>query len=163
MPPFYPGVKAPASGTRPSSSVYFSSSTRTQGELQDFAINLVRPLFATLPGVSAPPPFGGSARTIVINLRPDRLRASNMSPDEVVAAITAGNLISPSGNMPIGGKYPMVPLNSVVRNITDLEDVPIRSGTVDLAFLSQALHHAVHPDRAIGEISIYQSSMWVLR
>jgi ArsR family transcriptional regulator len=33
----------------------------------------------------------------------------------------------------------------------DLEDVPIRSGTVDLAFLSQALHHAVHPERAIAE------------
>jgi ArsR family transcriptional regulator len=33
----------------------------------------------------------------------------------------------------------------------DLEDVPIRSGTVDLAFLSQALHHAAHPERAIAE------------
>jgi ubiquinone/menaquinone biosynthesis C-methylase UbiE len=33
----------------------------------------------------------------------------------------------------------------------DLEDVPIRTGTVDLAFLSQALHHAVHPERAVGE------------
>jgi ArsR family transcriptional regulator len=33
----------------------------------------------------------------------------------------------------------------------DLEDVPIRTGTVDLAFLSQALHHAVHPDKAISE------------
>ena len=33
----------------------------------------------------------------------------------------------------------------------DLEDVPIRSGTVDLAFLSQALHHAVHPERAMEE------------
>ena len=33
----------------------------------------------------------------------------------------------------------------------DLEDVPIRGGTVDLAFLSQALHHAVHPERAIAE------------
>jgi ubiquinone/menaquinone biosynthesis C-methylase UbiE/biotin operon repressor len=33
----------------------------------------------------------------------------------------------------------------------DLEEVPIRSGTVDLAFLSQALHHANHPERAIGE------------
>jgi ArsR family transcriptional regulator len=33
----------------------------------------------------------------------------------------------------------------------DLEDVPIRSRTVDLAFLSQALHHAAHPDRAIAE------------
>jgi len=33
----------------------------------------------------------------------------------------------------------------------DLEDVPIRTGTVDLAFLSQALHHAVHPARAVAE------------
>jgi ArsR family transcriptional regulator len=33
----------------------------------------------------------------------------------------------------------------------DLEDVPIRSGSVDLAFLSQALHHARHPQRAVEE------------
>jgi ArsR family transcriptional regulator len=35
--------------------------------------------------------------------------------------------------------------------VGDLEDVPIRSGTVDLAFLSQALHHARHPKRAVEE------------
>jgi multidrug efflux pump subunit AcrB len=50
----------------------FSSETRSQGELQDFALNTVRPLFATLPGVSAPPPFGGNQRTIVITLNPDK-------------------------------------------------------------------------------------------
>ena len=33
----------------------------------------------------------------------------------------------------------------------DIEQVPIRSQTVDLAFLSQALHHARHPERAIAE------------
>jgi ubiquinone/menaquinone biosynthesis C-methylase UbiE len=33
----------------------------------------------------------------------------------------------------------------------DIEEIPIRSGTVDLAFFSQALHHATHPDRAIAE------------
>jgi ubiquinone/menaquinone biosynthesis C-methylase UbiE/biotin operon repressor len=33
----------------------------------------------------------------------------------------------------------------------DIEDVPIRTGTVDLAFLSQALHHARHPHRAVEE------------
>src|SRR5262247_4248153 len=89
----------------------FSSDTRTVGELQDAALNLVRPLFATLPGVSAPPPFGGSARSIVVNVKPERLRAYNMSPDEIVSAIAAANTISPSGNVMIGEKYPMVPLN----------------------------------------------------
>jgi multidrug efflux pump subunit AcrB len=58
-----------------------------------------------------------------------------MSPDEVVAAVTAANLISPSGNIPIQGKYPMVPLNAVARDIKDLEAVPIRTGTFPTVFL----------------------------
>src|ERR1700735_4298283 len=33
----------------------------------------------------------------------------------------------------------------------DIEEVPIRDAAVDLAFFSQALHHAQHPDRAVRE------------
>src|ERR1051326_2515625 len=33
----------------------------------------------------------------------------------------------------------------------DIEEIPIKAGTVDLAFFSQALHHATHPERAIAE------------
>src|SRR5271169_520222 len=113
VPPFVMRFDA---GSVPVGDLVFSSASRTVGEMQDLALNRVRPLFATLPGVSAPPPFGGSARSIVINLKPERLRSFNMSPDEVVAAITTAILISPSGNMPLHGKYPMVPLNAVARN-----------------------------------------------
>ncbi|MGO8927433.1 MAG: efflux RND transporter permease subunit, partial [Limisphaerales bacterium] len=132
VPPFVMRFDA---GSVPVGDLVFSSATRTVGEMQDLALNRVRPLFATLPGVSAPPPFGGSARSIVINVKPERLRALNMSPDEIVSAITAANLISPSGNMPVGGKYPMVPLNSVVRNIQDLASVPIRTGVYPTVFV----------------------------
>src|ERR1043166_4558615 len=132
VPPFIMRFDA---GSVPVGNLVFSSDTRTVAEMQDAALNLVRPLFATLPGVSAPPPFGGSARSIVVNLKPDRLRSYNMAPDEVVSALTAANTISPSGNMPLGGKYPMVPLNSVVRNIQDLAAVPIRSGAYPAVFL----------------------------
>ena len=122
-------------GSVPVGNLVFSSETRSVAEMQDAALNLVRPLFATLPGVSAPPPFGGSARSIVVNVKPDKLRAYNMSLDEIVAALTAANTISPSGNMPFGNKYPMVPLNSVVKNISDLESVPIRTGVYPAVFL----------------------------
>ncbi len=71
----------------------FSSETHTQGELQDFAINRVRPLFATLPGVSAPPPFGGNQRTIVITLNPDKLRQYQISPDEAISAVSKATLL----------------------------------------------------------------------
>jgi multidrug efflux pump subunit AcrB len=77
----------------------FSSATHTQGELQDFALNRVRPLFATLPGVSAPPPFGGNQRTIVITLNPDKLQQYQISPDEAIAAVSKATLVMPSGNM----------------------------------------------------------------
>ncbi len=132
VPPFVTRFDA---GSVPVGQLVFSSTSRTVGEMQDLALNKVRPMFATLSGVSAPPPFGGSARSIVVNLKPDRLRALKMSPDEVVSAITAANLISPSGNIPLNGKYPIVPLNSVARNIKDLEAVPIRTGTFPTVFL----------------------------
>src|SRR5512143_4027385 len=132
VPPFVMRFDA---GSVPVGNLVFSSQSRSVGEMQDAALNLVRPLFATLPGVSAPPPFGGSARSIVVNLKPERLRAYNMSPDEVVAAVTDANLISPSGNMPINGQYPMVPLNSVAKNIKDLEGVPIRPGAYPAIFV----------------------------
>ena len=88
----------------------------------------VRPMFASLPGVSAPPPFGGNQRTVVITVDPQRLRAYDMTPDDVVNALAQGNAISPSGNLPLDGKYPFVPVNSVVRDVRDLETIPLRTG-----------------------------------
>src|SRR4051812_21106133 len=125
VPPFVMRFDA---GSVPVGNLVFSSETKTVGQLQDAALNLVRPLFATLPGVSAPPPFGGSARSILVNVKPDRLRAYNMSPDEIVAAISSANVVSPSGNMRMKGMYPIVPINAVVKNIKDLENVAIREG-----------------------------------
>src|SRR3989441_6485561 len=89
-------------GSVPVGDLVFSSKTKTVAELQDAALFKVRPLFATLPGVSAPPPFGSSQRTILVRLDPDKLRAYNMSPDEVVQALAAGNTVTPSGNVRIG-------------------------------------------------------------
>jgi multidrug efflux pump subunit AcrB len=122
-------------GSVPVGNLVFTSESRSVGEMQDAALNRVRPLFATLPGVSAPPPFGGSARTIVLNVKPDKLRAYNISPDDIVSAIAAANTISPSGNLSLGDSYPMVPLNSVVQNIQDLGGVPLRTGTYPAVFV----------------------------
>ena len=81
---------------------------RTLGEMQDQALNRVRPAFATLPGVSAPPPFGGSSRGIIVNVNPDRMRSYGLSPDDIVKALAESNPISPSGNLNLGDKYPIV-------------------------------------------------------
>ncbi len=125
VPPFIMRFDA---GSVPVGDLVFASDTRAVGEIQDLALNRVRPLFATLPGVSAPPPFGASQRSVVVRVDPERLRAYGMSPDEVVAAVAGANTISPSGNVRIGSMIPMVPLNSVVGRVAELERVPIRPG-----------------------------------
>ena len=77
----------------------FSSPNRTQGEMQNIALNQVRPAFATLPGVSAPPPFGGNQRTIVITLNPDKLTQYKISPEQAITAVSRSTLVVPSGNL----------------------------------------------------------------
>jgi multidrug efflux pump subunit AcrB len=115
-------------GSVPVGYLVLSSDTRSITEIQDLALNRVRPMFSTLPGVSAPPPFGGSARTVVVTLDPQRLQSYGMSPDEVTTALVRGNSISPSGNIPVGDKFPIVPVNSVVRDVSELRNIPIRTG-----------------------------------
>ncbi len=106
----------------------FASETRSVAQLQDAALNTVRPLFATLPGVSAPPPFGGSARSILINLIPDRLRSTGVTPEEVALALAGTNTITPAGNLILGDQNLIVPVNSTIKNIKEFENVPVRPG-----------------------------------
>ncbi len=115
-------------GSIPVGYLVLRSQTRSVAEIQDQALFKVRPMFASLPGVSAPPPFGGNQRTVAIRVDPDRLRSYQMSPDEVINALTSGNFISPSGNVRIGDEMPIVPINSLVKQVKDLENIPIRPG-----------------------------------
>src|SRR5947208_5674345 len=94
-------------GSVPVGYLVLRSNTRSIGEIQDKALFRVRPMFASLPGVSAPPPFGGNQRTVVVRVDPDRLRAYNISPEEVIKALTSGNTISPSGNIRVKDQLPI--------------------------------------------------------
>src|ERR1700752_918568 len=135
-----PGTVAPFimrfdAGSVPVGYLVFSSATRSVGEIQDLALNRVRPLFATLPGVSAPPPFGGNQRTIVVSVDPDRLRAYRMAPEEVVQALSTGNAVVPAGNVRTGDLLRLAPINSVVSSIKALQNLPIRTRAGPSVFL----------------------------
>jgi len=122
-------------GSVPVGYLVFSSETRALGEIQDLALNRIRPMFGTLPGVSAPPPFGGNQRTVVVRVDPDRMRAYRLSGEEVVQALSRGNVVTPSGNVRIGDFTQMVPVNSVVRNVQELLGIPVRVGAGATVFL----------------------------
>lgn len=122
-------------GSAPVGYLVFHSETRDAGEVQDLALFRVRPLFSTLPGVSAPPPFGGNARTVVIHVDPERLRAYQMSPEEVVQAVNKGNVITPAGNVRIHNLMTITALNAVVSDIQQFRDLPIRTGAGPTVYL----------------------------
>lgn len=132
IPPFVIRFDA---GTVPVGYLVFSSKTRSVGQIQDLALNRVRPVFATLPGVSSPPPFGGNQRTIVITIDPERLRAYHLSPDAVVQAINSGNILQPAGNVRTRSLLRLVASNAVAVDIQSLLDVPIRNGAGPAVYL----------------------------
>jgi multidrug efflux pump subunit AcrB len=125
VPPFITRFDA---GSVPVGQLVFTSDTRSLGEISDLALFRVRPMFATLPGVSAPPPFGGNQKTVVIKVDPERIKNYKLSPDEVVQAIARANTISPAGNVRIGDQTLLTPQNTLVENIKELESVPITLG-----------------------------------
>jgi len=125
VPPFITRFDA---GSVPVGQLVFTSETRSLGEISDLALFKVRPMFSTLPGVSAPPPFGGNQKTVVIKVNPERIKDYKLSPDEVVQAIARANSISPAGNVRIGDQTLVTPQNTLVENIKELEAVPITLG-----------------------------------
>ena len=132
VPPFIMRFDA---GSVPVGYLVFSSEARGVDEIADLALFRVRPMFSRLEGVSAPPPYGGSARSLVVRVDPDKLRAYSLSPDDVVQAIAKTNTISPSGSVRIDDKNYLAPVNSTVVQAVDLNDVPITSGSGPAVFL----------------------------
>ncbi len=122
-------------GSIPVGQLVFSSDTRSQSEIQDLALYRARPLLATLPGVSAPPPFGGKVRTIVVDLDPNRMQAYRVSPRDVAVALAKANLTLPSGNVRVGDYAAIVSVNAVVRDPRELQDVPLRTGAGPTVFI----------------------------
>ena len=132
VPPFIMRFDA---GSVPVGYLVFSSETRGVDEIADLALFRVRPMFSRLEGVSAPPPYGGSARSLVVRVDPDKLRAYSLSPDDVVQAIAKTNTISPSGSVRIDDKNYLAPVNSTVVQAVELNDVPITSGSGPTVYL----------------------------
>jgi len=163
---FPPGALPPQvvrfdASSLPVGELVFSSKTRSLKEIFDLAITRVRPLFATVPGLSAPPPFGSNARSVLINVNPEKLRQYNLSADEVVGAITRNNAITPSGNLRVDSIMYVTSINSLEKKVQHFEDIPIRSNGVTSIFVRDVARVADGADITVdyalvnGKRSVY--------
>ncbi len=119
----------------PVGQLVFSSKSAPLAELQDMASSRIRPLFSQIPGGIATSPFGSNERTVVIRVDPDRMKSYELTPDEIVAAVVANNKISPAGNVRIGDFMVMTPSNTVLDNVEDFFNIPLRQGVGPMVFM----------------------------
>jgi multidrug efflux pump subunit AcrB len=106
-----------------------SKADRPLGELADLGLFRIRPtLVSEVPGTVAFSPYGSNTRAIVVTVDPDRLRAHNLTPEELVSALETGNVVVPSGNLYAQSQTPMVPTNAMVTEAQELGKIPIQLG-----------------------------------
>lgn len=110
----------------PVGQLVFESENHSVNELQTLAITQIRPMFTQIPGITAPAPFGGNIRSILVNVDPEALQAHRLSPEEVTIAMTKNSLPSPAGNIRIGEENLMAPINSIAKNPEEFLNTPIK-------------------------------------
>ncbi|WP_316841553.1 efflux RND transporter permease subunit [Pedobacter gandavensis] len=113
----------------PIGQLVFESSQRSITELQTLALTKIRPMFVTIPGVTAPAPFGGNARTMVVKVNPELMLSYGLSAEEVTMAIAKNNFPAPAGNIRIGDQNLMSPANTMATGPEEFLNIPIRTGS----------------------------------
>ncbi|AYL96855.1 efflux RND transporter permease subunit [Mucilaginibacter celer] len=121
--------------TLPVGQLVLSSATRSNNELLDYALVYVRSSFTSIPGLVAPAPFGGNQRTILIKADPNLLRAHNLTPDQVVAALRENNQNTPAGNVRIGDYNYLAPSNTTIKKVQDFGDIPLYKNGIQTVFM----------------------------
>ena len=109
-----------------------SSKTLTEQQLSDYATNFVRTQFATVQGAQVTLPYGGRGRVINVDINPQALYAHGLSPYDVSNAVSAQNLVLPTGDAKIGSRDYNVQINGSPGTVDALNDLPIKqvNGTI---------------------------------
>jgi multidrug efflux pump subunit AcrB len=96
-------------------------------QLHDLAQFQIRNQIAVVNGAEIPAVFGGKYRQAMIYVDPLKLLSRQLSVMDVVSAVNDSNLILPAGDVKIGANDYYVYSNSLVKNVKDLNDLPLKT------------------------------------
>src|SRR6202522_3231609 len=117
-----------------------SSKTLPEQQVFDLAQNFLRTQLSTVQGAGTPYPFGGKPRQIQVDLDIAKLQAYGLSPNDIVNAVAAQNLILPAGTTKIGPTEYNVELNGSPRSIADLNNLPVKTTNSATLYLRDVAH-----------------------
>jgi multidrug efflux pump subunit AcrB len=100
----------------------------SEQQLNDYGLNFVRTRLITVPGAAVPYPYGGKQRQVQVDLNTTALQSKELSPSDVVNAISAQNLILPTGTSKIGSKeYNVDIINGAPQTMVELNRIPVKT------------------------------------
>jgi CzcA family heavy metal efflux pump len=120
--------------------VGLSSKTLPEQQLNDLALNFVRTQLITVEGAAVPYPYGGKSRLVSVDLDTAAMQAKHLTPVDVVNAISAQNLILPSGTAKLGALEHQIELNASPQTIAELNDLPIRTVNGTTIYVHDVAH-----------------------
>ena len=128
---FPPGMVAPNvvdynAANVPVAQLNVFSDTLSEQQLFDYGLNFIRVRLFSIEGLSAPSPFGGRTRSIMVNLNPTQLYANGLSAQDVASALANTNTIIPAGAVKIGNREYRVELNGSPDQVAKFNRLPIK-------------------------------------
>ena len=104
-----------------------ASDTLTDGALFDYARLQLRGQIQSIPGIRLSLPYGGAARQVMIDLKPEALQAYGLSASDVARAVGSQNLTLPSGSLRTDSREIMITTNASPEAIQSFAELPLRS------------------------------------
>src|ERR1700744_4478546 len=126
-----PGILPPqiidfSASTVPILQLGLSGRGLSEQQLNDLGLNFIRPQLVTIPGAVVPNVYGGKKRSIMLNLDPKALQAKGLSPNDVLNAMAAQNVVQPGGTAKIGEDEYDIHINSAPITLAGLSNLPVR-------------------------------------
>ena len=132
FPPFILRFNA---ATVPILQLALSSNSLSEQAIYDLANSQIRIGLATVQGASIPIPYGGRVRQIMVDLDPEAMQARRLSAVDVSAAVTAQNLVLPSGTAKIGPNEYNVRLNASPETVAEINRFPVKEVNGAMVYL----------------------------
>jgi multidrug efflux pump subunit AcrB len=112
----------------------------SESDLNDLALNFLRPQLVTVPGAAVPYPYGGKQREVMVNLDSGLLQSKGLSPQDIVNAVDAQNVIAPSGTAKINQFEYDVATNSAPRTVEEMNTLPVKMVGNSTIYLRDVSH-----------------------
>ena len=112
----------------------------SEQQLFDLAVNFVRTRLTSVQGAAVPWAYGGKQRSVQVDLDMNALQSKGLSPQDVVSAIAAQNLILPAGTSKIGPFEYNVELNGAPQSVAELNYLPIRTVNGATIYIRDVAH-----------------------